>query len=553
MNGYLVPTTFTTVPSVRVGTYAGGTDLWLLFLPLLSLSRFLASIICSRTSRYLLPTYMVVPTYFHNFYPILSRPLLHVHHQIPRSQHPTPPLLTIGLVRQQEAREAQNTPNRASMPGNQDGGGGQSSAANRSKASTLNGDKGEPGEHRQISFTGYFSTIISRSKAYPKDTKAEIVLLPNRSRDTAIHISTSLGKITRVLRRADPKRMMKLTLFLSDVYEKSNKRRRTDGSCRSAGQHEPENEISTKVKEIDSNLCGNCGGNDHKAAFCVKVGKSGWMEACCKCDSLQHTYDHCPHRRQMEDFQYLIINRGNKGPVKCSLSLGLVIARELDRDNSLYQDTDVIALPYSPRFAEKLALSPLYVYYRMLRDDHGNEIKDDFGNVIELSRHNKSLCHSANNLKHERWAVDQDEMYHSGKRCENCFSSSRSIYHCDYECGFCGSDEHLTFFCKDQDKACFCEKYPSHSRFTCDEWCWYCEGKTQCHGIRSCPAICHYCLKSGHVTEKCQAAIQASSRVCSRCPKGTYHYPSMHMTCPGENCTRLLSMSPCEEHCLNCG
>ncbi|KAI0976977.1 hypothetical protein F4678DRAFT_415211 [Xylaria arbuscula] len=434
------------------------------------------------------------------------------------------------------------------MPGKQDGGGEQSSAVNRSRESMLNGDKGE---HRQIAFTGYFSTIVSHSEAYPKDTKAEIVLLPSLF-DPRIQISTRLDKLIEILRKVNSNQLMRLTLLPSDIHNNSNKRRRIDGNPQSSAQHAQENGTTTEVKKIDSNLCGNCGGSDHKAAFCVKVGKSGWMEACCKCDSLQHTYEHCPCRRRDEDFQYLIINRGNKAPVKCSLSLGLIIALELDRDNSRYQDTDIIALPYSSRFSRGLALSQDEACEDKLVDDGGKEIKDDAGNLIELFRHNEPLCRSASNLKHQRWTVDEDKADLIGKRCENCYSHGHSIYHCDKDCGFCGSSEHLTFFCDDRDKACSCRKYPGHNRFECQ--CWYCERQdNQLHDIGSCPSICHYCLKSDHVTKKCEAVIAATSRVCPRCPKESYHYPSMHMVCAGEGCTRLIHSSPCKEHCLNCG
>ncbi|KAI1366684.1 hypothetical protein F5Y08DRAFT_337469 [Xylaria arbuscula] len=109
-------------------------------------------------------------------------------------------------------------------------------------------------------------------------------------------------------------------------------------------------------------VCGNCGGKNHKAAFCIKIGKSGWVECCPKCDGTEHMYEVCPQRlnlpkdqRPEEDFKYLVFNRQNKPPIKSTLKLGNLILNERVR-LSLSRIRDYpISLPYSSRFARQEA------------------------------------------------------------------------------------------------------------------------------------------------------------------------------------------------------
>lgn len=137
------------------------------------------------------------------------------------------------------------------------------------------------------------------------------------------------------------------------------------GSKRSRGDAEPDAEgaVTTKKQKkapmepevIDPNVCGNCGGTNHKAAFCVKTGQSGWMEACPKCDSKRHMYEGCPKRDKGEDFTYLIFNRQRKPPVKSMMKLGKVIKNELERPGTQWPKVRVLELPYSSKFARQEA------------------------------------------------------------------------------------------------------------------------------------------------------------------------------------------------------
>ncbi|KAI0432354.1 hypothetical protein F5Y09DRAFT_301928, partial [Xylaria sp. FL1042] len=270
------------------------------------------------------------------------------------------------------------------------------------------------------------------------------------------------------------------------------------------------------------------------------------MEACCKCDSLQHTYEHCPRRRSEEDFEYLILNRGNKAPVKCSLHLGRVVLLELGRATSPFNDYDVVDLPYSSTFSRQLA-----------RGDYVLDVpRDNTNNAIELVRYNQPLGRAVSILRDQRWTVEDHEIDRAERSCENCWSPDHSVYQCASDCGFCGSLKHQTWSCESKDKACFCSKYPNHGRWECSMHCWYCNdvhGKDEDHSIDSCPQICHFCLGPGHTTEMCEIAMRVTNRACSSCPEETYHYPLVHMICPGARCKKLIETSPCEEHCRNCG
>ncbi|KAI0151634.1 hypothetical protein GGR57DRAFT_513948 [Xylariaceae sp. FL1272] len=87
---------------------------------------------------------------------------------------------------------------------------------------------------------------------------------------------------------------------------------------------------------VDPGKCGNCGQTNHRAAVCVDPSRSGWMEACPKCDSKDHMYDGCPSRDPRQDFDYLIFNRQRKPPVKTRMSLSKVIRRELSAYSPFY-------------------------------------------------------------------------------------------------------------------------------------------------------------------------------------------------------------------------
>ncbi|KAI1160699.1 hypothetical protein F5B18DRAFT_675637, partial [Nemania serpens] len=298
--------------------------------------------------------------------------------------------------------------------------------------------------------------------------------------------------------------------------------------------------------------CGYCGEFGHKAAVCDQVGPSGWMEACCKCDSMQHAYEKCPRRRQEEDFTYLILNRGNKSPVKCSLSLGQVVLSELRRQGSPYKDDQIVALPYSPVYAEQAKRTNVGGATKLLIN--GEEI-GAVRSLSEPSRQNVTLAAAVSVLRYQFWTNEDHGFDDTMEYCENCKCIGHSIYNCASPCGFCGKDSHKTMSCNAKHKACLCEKYPRHSRQKCDQICKYCylENKgesVRSHRIEECPRGCHYCLGPGHKVGRCQKIAAVDDRECARCPGGAYHFPLIHSVCPVADCTSRLK---CMEHCYDCG
>ncbi|RWA07043.1 hypothetical protein EKO27_g8064 [Xylaria grammica] len=140
-----------------------------------------------------------------------------------------------------------------------------------------------------------------------------------------------------------------------------------------------------KPKTIPKDACRNCGEKNHRAAFCIKTGKSGWMETCPKCGSKEHLYESCPRRVQgSEDFIYLIYNRQRKPPVKSRMTLGNVIRAELSRHGTPWSKLNVLELPYSSEFAKHEALrnppkSYTYPYV-------GNPTKEAAGRIPDPGR-----------------------------------------------------------------------------------------------------------------------------------------------------------------------
>ncbi|KAI1194554.1 hypothetical protein F5X97DRAFT_346596 [Nemania serpens] len=308
------------------------------------------------------------------------------------------------------------------------------------------------------------------------------------------------------------------------------------------------------TQENNTSLCGGCGENGHKAAVCYETGVSGWMEACCKCDSMKHAYDKCPDRRQEEDFTYLILNRGNKSPVKCSLNLGQVVRSELCRQGSPYKDDQIVALPYSPIFAKQAKLTDVDGAMKLFIN--GELVKDNRG-LSEPSRNGKTLGSAVSILRNQFWTRQGDGFGDEAEKCDNCGLMGHSIYNCFSPCGFCGSEIHQTMSCDVKHNACLCKKYPRHSRYRCDQICSYCSLKNSGkgepaldHPIWSCPLGCHYCLAPAHRLGQCHKISAVKNRECSKCPAGTYHLPFVHIVCPVANCQSRLK---CTEHCCDCG
>lgn len=259
------------------------------------------------------------------------------------------------------------------------------------------------------------------------------------------------------------------------------------------------------------------------------------MEACCKCDSIKHTYENCPRRRQDEDFTYLILYRGNKSPVKCSLSLGQVIYSELRRPGSLYHDDQIVDLPHSPMHARQVSMGA----------------KSD----AEPSRRRQTLGSAVGILWGQFWTSNNEWGVDDIKECcENCNSTGHSVYFCVSSCGFCGSNNHQTMLCNVKSKACLCQKYPGHRFQQCKQTCLYCydkeNGKGDKHLIKDCPRGCHYCLARHPKVSQCKDMTQAKSRQCSQCPLEAYHFPIIHNACPVGDCKSRIK---CKEHCHECG
>ncbi|KAI0539611.1 hypothetical protein GGR58DRAFT_500055 [Xylaria digitata] len=389
----------------------------------------------------------------------------------------------------------------------------------------LDDDNSQASKEHKVELTGTWDTISASAKAYHQSTQVKILEV------VFDEVNIALCDLLHRLEvfNSNPRAM--LTLLLHDTQNESNKRRRVDEEeCNHSlsTQNPQENKKIKKIQEADSEpdpkLCGNCGGDDHKAAVCAKAGESGWMEACCKCDSMHHTYEYCPQRRQEEDFTYLILNRGNKAPVKCSLYLGRVVLLELSRRGSSYKDDQVIALPYSSTFSRQAAKVLINSSFETL-------MWNDAGDPVEPARRDQPLGRAVGILRDQRWTVEDHEIDRNGHPCENCWSDDHSVYNCAGPCGFCGSNNHQTLFCKRKDKSCFCYKYPGHLRWDCNKDCWFCENvlnDDSHHSVNACPRICHYCLKPDHSMENCEVAIGVTDRTCSRCPEGTYHYPLLH-------------------------
>ncbi|KAI1366681.1 hypothetical protein F5Y08DRAFT_351095 [Xylaria arbuscula] len=157
---------------------------------------------------------------------------------------------------------------------------------------------------------------------------------------------------------------------------------------------------------IDPNVCGNCGGANHKAAYCVTIDRFGWMPACPKCDIKRHTYEVCPQRQKSEDFTYLILNRRNKPPVKCNMSLGKLINREVETGTTWHKSQS-IHLPYTSRFARQEArVNPPenYTYQHV-----GNPEQEAKARVTEPDRAQISLEFAATVTMKDMWTPREED------------------------------------------------------------------------------------------------------------------------------------------------
>ena len=410
---------------------------------------------------------------------------------------------------------------------------------------------------RRVTFIGSWDAVYTAIQAYPGSAQATAVIT---CEDHSVQVDTASGEYRRsgrlstVLKLSERRESLdsvdsslKLTLLLPQEHGSAS------GWCHvNSGANYSvlpdecrRQEEFAGTEEIDPNTCGNCGSDKHRAAVCAKVGKSGWMETCPKCDSRQHTYEHCPHRRQYEDFQYLIVNRKHKGPVKCSLHLGRVVLLELRRHCSSYRDTSIVGLPHSSKFSRQIATIPKLSQNCMVWTP---------GEVLEPSRQWQTLGCAVSLLGDQHWTIDEETPVDHDDECEVC-SGKHSKYECLCLCGFCGDWNHRTVFCQNEHKACVCTRYPGHNSDKCKQPCWYCAKILRLdetyHYARDCPIICCMCFESDHTTGCCH--MGPMERKCSLCPNEEYHYPLAHIVCPGDGCEMLVDRMDCQKHCRNCG
>ncbi|KAF2970472.1 hypothetical protein GQX73_g3090 [Xylaria multiplex] len=285
-------------------------------------------------------------------------------------------------------------------------------ANSNSPKPTLGDDNSQGSKGHKVELTGTWDTISASAKVYKQSTQVKTLEV------VFDEVNIALCDLLHRLEVFNSNPRARLTLLLHDTHNESNKRRCVDEekcNLELSDQHPQENKKIKKIQESDSqpdlepgpNLCGNCGGDDHKAAVCAKAGESGWMEACCKCDSIHHTYEYCPRRRQEEDFTYLILNRGNKAPVKCSLHLGRVVLLEISRRESSYKDDQVIALPYSSTFSRQAAKASANSSFETLT-------WNDAGDPVELARRDQPLGRAVSILRDQRWTIEDHEIDRNG-------------------------------------------------------------------------------------------------------------------------------------------
>ncbi|KAI1324832.1 hypothetical protein F5Y16DRAFT_402096 [Xylariaceae sp. FL0255] len=355
---------------------------------------------------------------------------------------------------------------------------------------------------------------------------------------------------------------------------KRNRRESSDELEQTTEHKKPKNQATTPHKH-----CGNCGRMGHKAAVCVKTGPSGWMEACPKCNTKNHIYNHCPQRKAAEDFTYLIFNRQRKPPVKCEFRLDRVIRKEIKSPGSPWTLDSVIQLPYTARFARRAAREnpPRRWNYPYPEDP----IKEAGLREAPLGMDNITL-HTAVNFifnnflwspEAEKFDLMTDEEMSqpssapsnrpSGviiRRDKDFTISKEEIFRLTdlAPCALCGELSHTGTNCNNGPRVCVCSRFPGHKAERCTAWCLYCpyvSKKNVPHRMVECPRLCHLCLESGHLTRACRKTDRSDTekRHCVTCTGGkVFHFPTqcIQNICPIRNCE---DPARCTLHCSDCG
>ncbi|KAI0415721.1 hypothetical protein F5X98DRAFT_376480 [Xylaria grammica] len=342
-----------------------------------------------------------------------------------------------------------------------------------------------------------------------------------------------------------------------------------------------------KLKTIHKDGCRNCGEKNHRAAFCIKAGKSGWMETCPKCGSKKHLYELCPRRvKGSEDFIYLIYNRQRKPPVKSRMTLGNVIRAELARPGTPWSKLNVLELPYSSEFAKHEALqntSKSYTYPYV-----GNPTKEAAGRIPDPGRARLTIKQI---LKHDSvvqqsWSEKEERVallrgnsvptnpilpasyghvsgHHGyGSTATNQANSTRSSFTTMSQFPPSRSSS-IPSSVKSggmvlREVICFNCGQSGHPVRHCDQGCLYCmhfSEDDEPHTVSECPVICHYCLLKDHTMANCEKAKRPHNQ-CERCGEHgngrNFHLQAQCIWnwCPNGGCESRLG---CASHCTGCG
>ncbi|KAI0832994.1 hypothetical protein F5Y06DRAFT_186883 [Hypoxylon sp. FL0890] len=377
-----------------------------------------------------------------------------------------------------------------------------------------------------------------------------------------------------------------LTLTYPDDRKRSRRGDDDDGDGERRPRSRRRREKSPE-RPIGDN-CGNCGKAGHKAHDCVKVGRSGWMDAACpKCNSTRHFYDNCQLRVKAEDLDYLFWYRQNKGPVKSGINVGRLLRSVLmEGCNPRYRLDDKLPPPYSPKFARQIQRDQPWDNWEYQHLGHPE--REARSRKYEPQFYDQTLGQLAQALDHPGWRQELENVdpSHDGETptlrlprtmsvrariraagpralpkpvvCHNCRATGHETESCTAVCGLCGSSEHNVLSCNRREQACGCELVPRHLRKDCTQPCIYCPliNNGPAHTCTDCQVLCHYCLDRDHNMRHCPTflgkdGVPLGGRTCQYC-KDDFHLAGhcLKKMCPVFGCKDPLA---CQDHCLNCG
>ncbi|KAK8136105.1 hypothetical protein PG984_004045 [Apiospora sp. TS-2023a] len=120
------------------------------------------------------------------------------------------------------------------------------------------------------------------------------------------------------------------------------------------------NQVGDKQrKEAQQTKCGNCKREGHEVKDCVsKIGATGCVMACPRCNSNKHLYAQCPsphappvgtHEREEEDLYFLLTCRQNKPQIRAFTDLAALVR---------WTTPSLAAFPWTPAFALRYHADP---------------------------------------------------------------------------------------------------------------------------------------------------------------------------------------------------